>query len=430
MEQKESAKSASDALLEVALQFGSTLSLERLLPLVLDRVTAVLDAERALFAILDVDGEVERAVVHNLEWEGPGHPLPVSQGLIEKVVKTNDTVFVADAQADSSFSSRRSIQALAVRFMVGVPVHFEGRIGGVLCVDSKSAAASAASEELELLTALARLVGTALENARLFEEQQFRMNLLSQMAHDFRVPLSVVTMNTRLLAQLLEDGNEEVQEAISDAAASSCRMSRMVENTLELARVESSTDPVEITAVDLSVELPRHVNQLRAMTEPQGLRLQPSVEAHLPKAWTVLDWVWIVLDNLVFNAIKHATHQSTVEIRLALREDRGPVAALERPFEDAISLFRRKRGVSPPLGCDFLEITVHNRGPAISKDLLPRLFTPFSLYERSAKNVRNTGLGLAIVDQCVRHLGGVVWVESTVTEGTSFTFTLPAQADA
>ena len=77
MKESDPAHTSADALLEVALQFGSTLSLERLLPLVLDRVTAVLDAERALFAILDASGQIERAVVHNLEWEGPGHPLPV-----------------------------------------------------------------------------------------------------------------------------------------------------------------------------------------------------------------------------------------------------------------------------------------------------------------------------------------------------------------
>ncbi len=427
MKESDPAHTSADALLEVALQFGSTLSLERLLPLVLDRVTAVLDAERALFAILDASGQIERAVVHNLEWEGPGHPLPVSHGLIEKVVATNDTVFVADAQSDNSFKSRRSIKALAVRFMVGVPVHFEGRIGGVICVDSKSVAASEAAGEMQLLTALARLVGTALENARLFEEQQFRMHLLSQMAHDFRVPLSVVTMNTRLLAQRVQSEREEILEAISDTAASSCRMSRMVENTLELARVESSQAPTEAGAVDLSVELPRHINQLRAMTEPLGLRLQPAVEPELPKAWTVLDWVWIVLDNLVFNAIKHADHQSVIQIGMRLREDRGPMSATMRPFEDVINLFRRKEGVSPPIGCGFAEISVHNRGPSIPEDRLSRLFTPFSLYERSAKNVRNTGLGLAIVDQCVRHLGGVVWVESSSADGTTFTFTIPTE---
>lgn len=428
MDEPDPKRTSSEILLEVALQFGNTLSLDRLLPLVLERVTTALGAERSLFALLDHQGRVERAVVHNLEWAGPGSPLPVSQGLIERVVDTKDVVIVADAMADNGFKGRHSVQALAVRFMVGIPVHVDGRVGGVICVDSSSARGAKGPGEESLLTALARLVGTAVENARFFEEQQFRMHLLSQMVHDFRVPLSVITMNTDLLSRHLETEDEDVQELVSDVAASVCRMSRMVENTLELARVESGSRETLPAAVDLAVALPRHINMLRVMAQPLGIRLAPVIEPNVPEAWTVIDWVWIVVDNLVFNAIKHAEQASTIRIGLRHREDKGPLEALRRPFDEALSLFRRKHGVAPPIGCGFLEVSVHNEGAPLSREIVPTLFLPFTGTDRSVRAARNTGLGLAIVDQCVRHLGGAVWATSSAGEGTTFSFTVPTVA--
>ncbi len=418
-------RSTAEVLLEVAQQFGSTLRLDRLLPMVLDRVTAALEAEHALFVLLAPDGCIEKVVTHNLAWQGPGHPLPVSQGLIEKVVATNDLVFVADAQKDQDFRGRRSVKDLAVRFMVGVPVHVEGRIGGVICVDSESAATEGATREVELLKALARLVGTAVENAQLFEEQQFRMYLLSQLAHDFRVPLSIISMNADLLSRHVADEDDEAHELIVDIAASAYRMGRMVENTLELARVERGTGDTEPKAVDLATALPHHINRLRVVAQPLRLRLEPVIPPDLPQAWTVLDWFWIILDNLLFNAIKFAESPSTIRVQISLREDRGPADALSRPFDRSISLFRRERSIKPPVGCLFLQLSVHNQGSSIPEEHLSTLFSPFSLCGRSNMSIRSTGIGLAIVDQCARHLGGVAWAETSQGEGVTFSFTIP-----
>ena len=66
-------------LLEIALQFGATIDLDRLLPLVLARITELFSAERALFALFDPKGAIYEAVVHNLIWDGLPAPLPISE---------------------------------------------------------------------------------------------------------------------------------------------------------------------------------------------------------------------------------------------------------------------------------------------------------------------------------------------------------------
>jgi hypothetical protein len=61
---------------------------------------------------------------------------------------------------------------------------------------------------------------------------------------------------------------------------------------------------------------------------------------------------------------------------------------------------------------------------------MARLFTDYTRSGERTGGVRSTGLGLSIVDQCVRHLGGSVWVESSQAQGTWFTFSLPTEVDA
>ncbi len=415
-------------LMDVALQFGATLDLDRLLPLVLDRVTDLLEAERALFALVDVHGRVERAVLHNLEWEGPGHPLPVSSSLIDEVRATGRAVVVADAQSDAHFQSRQSVQILGLRFMVGVPVHVGGKVGGVLYVDSRAGSGvfKDLKEDLDLLNGLARLVGTAVDNARLFEEQRYRNHLLAQLVHDFRTPLSIISANAEMLT--LADATADPAEAVEmagDIAASAQRMSRMVDNTLELARIEAGAANPTPQFVDLGAACGRHLQALEVVARRFGLELASRIPQALPRVHTVPDRVWIILDNLLFNALKHARSGTVITLSLDVRDDAGPGDAQARPADPAASLFRKLSPLVPRPDSKFVEVTVHNHGEPIPPGLLSQLFAAYVRGESGREGIRSTGLGLAIVDQCARFLGGCAWVRSSAKAGTAFSFTLP-----
>jgi signal transduction histidine kinase len=418
-------------LMDVAAQFGATLDLDRLLPLVLDRMTELLQAERALFALFDTLGRVERAVVRNLEWAGPGHPLPVSSSLIDEVRSTERAVVVADAQSDVQFQSRQSVQILGLRFMVGVPVHVDGRVGGVLYVDSRAGAGVVRDlkDDLELLGGLARLVGTAVENARLFEEQRYRTHLLAQLVHDFRTPLSIISANAEMLT--LQEGADpdEQLEMAGDIAASAQRMSRMVDNTLELARIDVGAASPQPELVDLGAAVPRHLRALEMVARRFGVELVARIPDGLPHVHTVPDRLWIILDNLLFNALKHAREGTTITLSLEQRDDAGPPDALARPADEA-SLFRRLAPLVPRPASKFVEVTVHNQGEPIPPPLMARIFEAYVRGGDAQAGFRSTGLGLAIVDQCARYLGGTVWVRSSARAGTAFSFTLPTSIHA
>lgn len=425
----ESSGSAEDVLVDVALEFGTTVDLDGLLPMVLERVTAMLGAERALFAIYDADGQLERAVVHNLDWEGLGHPLPVSQGLIERVKAKDEIILIADAKSHAMFKDRGSVQALAVRFMVGVPVHIEGRVGGVICVDSRSVSGDPSPHDVKLLTALAKLVGTAVDKALLFEHQQFRSTLLSQLIHDFRTPLSVITMNAGLLAQIGAPNAPEAHEMAYDIAASAERMSQMIESTLELSKIDSGTTTPTPKSFDVLGEIPRHLLSLEVVARPLDLRLEPSIPVGLPQVFTIPQWVWIVFDNLLFNALKHSHNGTTIKISAGKRDSRGPAEALERPRQIGVNLFRHLCSLSPTAGTPFVEITVENRGPALEDNAAMKLFAPRDQGTPASGSVEYVGLSLAIVDQCIRHLGGCVWLDRWRDGDIAFSFSLPTSVD-
>lgn len=410
-------------LLDVALQFGATLDLDRLLPLVLERVTDLLNADRALIALTDREGHVQRAVVHNLDWKGPGHPLPVSGTLIRKVIEEGVPEVVADAATDAHFGQNQSVRLFGLRFMMGVPVPAHGRVIGVLYVDSKASKVADLDGETELLVALARLVGTAVENARLFEEQRYRTRLLAQLVHDLRGPLSVVLANGEMLTAGMTD--EADLDAAQDVAACARRMSKMVDHTLELSRADAGTRAVEPVHLDLSQAIPRHVKSLELVARQQGLSLDVSLPPELPTVHTIPDRLWIILDNLLFNAIKHARPDSTVTVAGVLRADDGPVEAQGR-FDDGVNLFSRQAPLLPVGDGGFVELSVHNEGAPIPPHLLPRLFEAY-VRGPTQHPFGSTGLGLSIVEQCTRHLGGCVWVRSSAEAGSRFSFTLPTQ---
>lgn len=415
-------------LLDVALRFGATLDLDALVQLALERVTALLDAERALFALHGRDGRVERAVLHGLAWEGGHAPLPVSGRLIRDVLAERRPVVISDVEGDLRYGRQASVQLHGIRFMVGVPVQVERDMTGVLYVDSRLGPRQNLHGRVELLEALAALVAMAVRNARLYEEQQFRAQLLAAMAHDFRAPLSAILASAEFLSDGARGGDAAaLEEAALDVRGAALRMSRMIDDTLQLSRIDAGVQRSAPASLDLGEAVPAHLRSLDPVARSLGVSLVVDVPEALPPVETVPERLWVILDNLVFNALKNGAPGEPVRVALALREDPGPPETRARRADDTAYLFARVAPLRPAPGAAFVEVSVHNRGSPIAASLLPDVFRAYVRGEAVTRGYAATGLGLSIVDQCARHLGGAVWVRSTAAEGTRFAFSLPTR---
>lgn len=413
-------------LLEIAQQFGAALDVERLLQTVVERVTSVERAERALFALVDREGTVTRAVCHNLVWEGPEHPLPISSTVLQEVLRKREPVLVLDAMNHDVLRHRQSVRQFGLRRIIAVPIENREGTCGVLYVDSPMTSDDSPEAGVARLAAIARLVSTALENARLFEELRFRHQLLGELVHDLRAPLTVMQLDL----DLCDRADRLDSKMRAQLRSSVARIGAMVDDTLDLARADSGLGRVAPSPIDLADLVRGQVERLRPVASRSGLSLGVRQATTLPLvAETLPGRVAVVLDNLLFNAFKYARRPSCVEVSLELRPDPAPVDARARPAHPSANLFRRLSPLRGQPDTPYVEITVRNEGSPIEPALLPTLFAPL-LVDDVRPGRPASGLGLSIVDQCVRHLGGFVWARSSEESGTTFSFTLPSRIAA
>jgi signal transduction histidine kinase len=414
-----------EILLQAALQFGGTLDLDRLLHLVVSRVADLVGAERALVALFDSCGDVQTAVTHQMEWDGPGTPLPVSHGVLSQVRERRAPVVVTDAMEDEHHNMRVSVRNLGLRMIVAVPVPTRERVIGVLYTDSQLPSVRAGTRQLNLMVALGRLVGTAVENAQHYEEERYRAVLLGRLVHDFRIPLMVIQSN----AQMLEQGPLAVEqrEMATDIDDSARRMLHMIEGNLALLRNDNTGDTLTPQPLWLDEALPRHLLNFEIAARQRSLRVVFSSPG-VPLLTTVPEWLQIIVDNLVWNALQHATPGTAVQVSLGMQDERGPAEAGGRTAREPDVLLRRTPALRPAPGTRFVVLTVENQGPSVPPEIRANLFSPF-VRGPAGEPHGSTGLGLFIVDQCVRHLGGWVWLDPTFGGGTRMQLTLPLEID-
>jgi signal transduction histidine kinase len=309
--------------------------------------------------------------------------------------------------------------------ILGMPVLSRGRVVAVLYTDSRIAATNERSSRLEILRALVAMTGAAVENARLFEEQQQRAFLLAHMVHDLRTPLSIIRLSAQELLHKPDTDAVSQAEIVQDITDGVRRLELLIASGMALARMKANLGDAPV-AVDLAALLRDHARRLRPLAEARSTRIEVDLPAELPSLRTYRERLEAVLDNLVFNAVKHAATDTVIRVSA------GPLqpGALASPRQSSPGpgLFLQSDTLTPARDTAFLAVTVENSGASLPEDLLGRLFQPFSRGEGASGEHRSSGFGLFIVAECVRSMGGRVWASPTASGGACFTFILPVES--
>ncbi|MFW6097821.1 MAG: sensor histidine kinase [Chloroflexota bacterium] len=240
----------------------------------------------------------------------------------------------------------------------------------------------------------------AKKNAELERLNELKNQFLGMAAHDLRNPLQAI----QGFAEFLRDNDdtlpvEERRELLEIILRSSRFMGELVNDLLDVARIESGKLALNLAALDL-VELARkNVELNRTLAAGKGIELQLECE-QLPPISADHNKIEQVFNNLISNAIKYSHPDSRVTV------------SLTHPAEDHVL------------------IAVSDEGQGIPADQLDRLFRPFSTTTvRGTGGEKSTGLGLVIVRKIVEGHGGTIRVESEVGVGSTFYVTLPAGSD-
>jgi signal transduction histidine kinase len=212
--------------------------------------------------------------------------------------------------------------------------------------------------------------------------------LMAVLSHDLRTPLGAVLASAEYLMRTAAD-----QQSATVAARvknSSLRMARMVDQLLNLARLQGGRLPLQPRSIELAT-LCRSVIDEFASRE-NGKRILFTSRGNTAGAWDT-DLVWQAVSNLVSNALHHgAAGDVSVEVD-------GEAA-------------------------DFVRLKVANRG-VIPPEVFPHLFKAFGPNNNGSRSREGLGLGLHIVHEIARMHGGTVDVKSDQTGGTVFTIELP-----
>ena len=227
------------------------------------------------------------------------------------------------------------------------------------------------------------------------EVDRMKNEFLSVVSHELRTPLTAIRGSLGLLAGgKLGQLTPRAGSMVTMALQSTERLTRLINDLLDMERIESGTRPLELAALDARQLVAGAVRQLDGLAAAEGVRLE--VGACSGRVLADEDRIMQTLTNLLGNAVKFS--------------ERGDVVVADAQRTDGHVLFR-----------------VRDEGRGIPADRLESIFARFEQVDSSdARQKGGTGLGLAISRTIVERLGGRIWAESELGVGTTLQFTLPA----
>jgi PAS domain S-box-containing protein len=239
-----------------------------------------------------------------------------------------------------------------------------------------------------------------------------RSNFLAQMSHELRTPLNAIMGYAQLLQRDRQQLTEHQADGLATIQESSQHLLTLINDILDLARVEAGKMVLYPTAVHLDVFLRVVVDIMRVKAEEKGLQFSFELAKGLPAAVTIDETrLRQVLINLLGNAIKF-TDAGSVTFRVL------PARPAEAPSSQGLDATAQ------------LRFEVADSGIGMSEQQLGRLFQPFEQVANLARREGGTGLGLAISQQLVRLMGGNIAVISEPGKGSKFWFELAAPVAA
>jgi PAS domain S-box-containing protein len=258
------------------------------------------------------------------------------------------------------------------------------------------------------------------KNVELEGASRMKSEFLANMSHELRTPLnSIIGFSELLRDGLIGEMPEQQREFISDIFSSGKHLLALINDILDLSKVEAGKMTLDLEPVQVSSLFANSLSIIREKAATRQIRLVVDAAEALGSISADTRKVKQIVYNLLSNAVKFTNVGGNVTLR-ATRVSRAEVGEVSdvwaaRNFPVAGSEFS-----------EFLKITVTDNGIGISRSGLEQLFRPFSQIDSGlARKFEGTGLGLAMVKLLAELHGGAVAVESAVGEGSCFTVWLP-----
>jgi GAF domain-containing protein len=400
------------ALGEVARAVSSTLDLETVLSTIVSRAIqlsgtdggSVYEYDEATEEFsLRASRDLPEAYVEEVRDTRPRK----GEGAVGRVAQTREPVQIADISDPAAYESRvrNTLLQIGLRALLAVPLIAEDQLVGALIVMRKRTGTFAA-EEVTLLQTFATQSALAIQNARLFREieeksrqlelaSQHKSEFLANMSHELRTPLNAIIGFSEVLSEkMFGELNEKQEEYSKDIHASGQHLLSLINDILDLSKIEAGRMELELTDFDLPTAIDNALMLVRERAGRRGITLEKSIDERLGEIRADERKIRQVVLNLLSNAIKFTPEGGRIEV-----------------------------GAVPKDG--FVEVSVSDTGVGIAPEDQEAVFEEFRQVGTAAKKVEGTGLGLTLCRKFVELHGGRIWVKSQLGAGSTFTFTVP-----
>jgi signal transduction histidine kinase/HAMP domain-containing protein len=310
---------------------------------------------------------------------------------------------------DYPLSHLSHMQKAGFRAVLAVPLLREDRLIGGLVVRRKKAGEFPAPV-VNLLQTFATQSVLAIENARLFREieekgrqlelaNRHKSEFLSNMSHELRTPLNaIIGFSEVLLERMFGEMNEKQEDYLKDIHSSGQHLLSLINDILDLAKVEAGRMELNPTTFDLSAAIDNALTLIRERAMHHGIALATEIDSQLGELNADERKLKQILLNLLSNAVKFTPEGGRITVGA-----------------------RRLR--------DMVEIAVNDTGIGIAPKDQAAVFEEFKQVGRDyTRKAEGTGLGLALTRKLVELHGGVMRLESEPGKGSTFSFTLPLKA--
>ncbi|MEW5956369.1 MAG: ATP-binding protein [Chloroflexota bacterium] len=291
---------------------------------------------------------------------------------------------------------------------IGLPLIIGEHLHGVLNIQSYGMHAFN-EENLPMLRLLAHQVAIALHNAQLYNvailarqeaerANEIKSRFLASMSHELRTPLNAVLNFSGFVADgVFGPVNAEQADALEKAIDSGSHLLSLINDILDLAKIEAGTMDMFIQEVDMNNLLKSTASVAKGLLKHKPIQLILDIDEHLPPLSADKRRLRQVLLNLVSNAVKYTKQGS---ITLAACQQNG-----------------------------LIQISVQDTGIGIPPEDHDLVFEPFRQSQNELFSEMGTGLGLPIAKHFVEAHGGRIWLESQPGVGTTFYVSLPIKAN-
>jgi signal transduction histidine kinase len=358
------------------------------------------------------DGElIHIAAAHSLKPEAvavvrQSYPMPPSRGGgTARAVLTRNVVYIPDIRADDEYRLEALARAADYASVLAVPMLLDGRPIGVVVVTGAEAAAFS-ERQIELLQTFADQAVIAVQNVSLFREiedksrqieaaSRHKSEFLASMSHEIRTPLNAIIGFSEVLSdRMFGDLNDKQEEYLRDIHASGHHLLALVNDILDLSKIEAGRLELEPTVFDFPALIEDTLVFVRERAGRRGIALHRAVDPRLGQLRGDERKIKQALLNLLSNALKFTPEGGRIDVAAGMADGTA-------------------------------HVSVTDTGIGIAPEDQAAVFEEFRQVGTAARKAEGTGLGLTLARKFIELHGGSISLRSQLGVGSTFTFTLP-----